>query len=656
VTAPHWRIVKVGGEDWDDTVVTLDALRFWREGTELSPVKLISFAFDQALQRYVLVATDGNIEVYHQDVRVASLPVPHVGEEVRRATKTQVLDTLIRFDKARPPWQITRQGAHNQWDGRASVFTNIPIYDFTGAREGGVDEVQQLRFVDYLEDETFNISLEGETTASIAFSTTGATLATRIQSALEDLSNIGPGGVTVVSTGGDVVSVTFIAKNGSDDIGEMAPRTIASVGGGVYAATLTQGKAGGEAMFSAARGYPACGVFYGQRLWMGGMASRPQTAIGSRLGDYFNLDIKGATPLSAISMDIDSDEATPIYDFFPGQHLQIFTGLAEFHVPANPIVPPGAASRNTKKGLQQGISPVELDSATMFVSSGGNALIEFIYDDSIAKYRANNLAKLASHRVQGVIDMAFRRAFSTYQPDMALLVRDDGTAAVMNALREEDVTGFTGWSTEGRFLAAVSDIAGDTHVAVARPQADESEEIYLEAVDPEAMLDAEVHQVGEGITVVTGLGHLEGRTVVAYIDGADAGDVTVTGGEAVLPYPTLRDVRIGSLFVPKYRSLPLVMTEDPRSGASMEMRVGEIALRLGPTASLKGGLADGRMWTVPLRTRPRALLDEGPGENPFEGWTRLLGVQGFRKDGQVELQQVRPGPLEIKEIVVTVES
>lgn len=654
VTAQQWRVVKVGATDWDTAVTTLDAIRFWRESVDLSPIKLFSFAFDQAEQRYVLAATDQNVEVYRAGVRVASIVAPHLADQLRLVTKTQVLDTFLQFHKAYAPWRITRQGAHDQWDGRGASFTNIPIYDFTGQRLGGVNEVQRLRFKDFSGGDTFNITLEGETTDSIAYSATAATLAASIQAALQALANIGAGGVTVASLGSNEFNVTFTGANGADDLAEMAPRTLSSAAGGVFAATIAQGKAGGEAVMSANRGWPACGVFYQQRLFLGGMASRPQTVLGSRLGDYFNLDIKGATSAAGLSFDLDTDEATPIYDFFPGQHLQIFTSLAEFHVPTKPIVAPGAADRNTKKGMQQGIQPVELDSATMFVSSGGHALIEFIWDDGIAKYRANNLAKLASHRVSGVVDMAFRRALSADEPDLAVLVRDDGDAAVMASLREDEVTGFTGWSTQGRFLAAVSDIAGTMHVAVRRQVAG-VDEIFLEEIDEAAVLDAQVRVVGAGVTQVD-VPHLEGRTVVAYIDGADAGDVVVTDGKAVLPYAALREVDVGCLFVPRYVSLPPVLQEDPRSGAAKRERAGEIALKLGPSANLKAGQAGGRLWTVPLKKRPTVLADQGPGENAFTGWTRLQGVQGFGEAGQIEIQQARPGPLEIQEIVVTVES
>ena len=172
------------------------------------------------------------------------------------------------------------------------------------------------------------------------------------------------------------------------------------------------------------------------------------------------------------------------------------------------------------------------------------------------------------------------------------------------------------------------------------------------------MLDASVRVDGP-CSEITGLGHLEGRTVVAYIDGADAGDVVVTGGKVVLPYPAQRSAEAGLLFVPEGRLLPMILNQDPRAGASMHARAGEIAFRLGPTANLRAGMTGKRLWPVALKRRggeTPALLDHGPGEDAFEGWTRLYPVPGFQNDVQIDFVQSRPGPLEIREIVATVQS
>lgn len=655
VTAQKWRVVKVGDHDWGDDVASLDAVRFWRETATLSPVRLWHFSFDDETQRYVLSLTDRNIEIHHQGERVASIAAPHTGAQVRTVTRTQALDTLLQFHADTPPNRITRQGGHGEWDSRPATFKHVPIFDYLGTDLGGVNEVQQIKFEDYAAGDIFNLTLEGETTTAITWTATEADLAVLMQAALEALPSVGAGNVLVATTGANTFTVTFQGDLKATDLAELVGSTIDSNAGGVLCTTLTQGKEGGEAVFSALRGYPAAGAFYQSRLWMGGLKSRPQTLLASRLGDFFNLDTRGAKPDSGIDVTIDTDEVTVIRHIYPGRHLQFFTGSAEFYCPTEPIVPPPAVKQTTRRGCVSSAPPAELDGATVFVTRGGDALAEYMFDDAQQSYTAAHLSVLASHLVTGVVGLGMRRSRSTSETDLALMPRSDGKMAVMSALRAQDVTGFMRWTTEGDYLDAVADLAGEAHVAVRR-DVGAGRENCLERLDAAAILDSSVMIAGPFAGPVTGLGHLEGQTVVIYIDGADAGDAFVEGGQVDLPYAALRSVEVGRNFQPRARSLPLVFENDPRGGAAMGARTGEIGFRLGPTANLKAGVAGARMWTVPLKRRPIAVLDEGPGENAFEGWTRLTSVPGFRADAQVEWVQERPGPLEIRELVVTVSS
>lgn len=654
VTARQWRVVKIGDHDWDADTFKLKSVRFWKETEDVSPAQARRFFFDAEDQRYVMVATAGNIEVYHADGRVASIPTPYTANHVGSVTRAQVLDTEIRWHVDVAPQKITRQGAHGEWDIRDAVFENVPLFDYTGEALNGVDDVQQLHFTDYANADTFNITLEDETTTAIVYSTVGATAAASIKAALENLPNVGPNGVNVVNTAAGVFSVTFVGKSANSDVGEMAPLTLSSTAGGVTAATLTQGKSGGEPIFSATRGYPACGVFYQSRLWQAGLKSRPQTLIGSRLTSYFDLETKGAKSDAAISIDLDTDELTAIRAMYAGRHLQVFTSTAEFYFPTEPIVPIPAVKQATRRGIAASTPIAEMDGATIFVTYGGEAAAQFVYDDNQQSYTADHLTVLHSHLFKGVVDFAFRRARSTDRPDMGLFVRSDGKMAVMTALVSQDVTGFVTWSTAGNFVSAVADTQGDSYVIVERTDASGTD-YRLEKFTSDGFLDAAVRlEAGDPIEVVEGLDHLEGLTVSLYVDDSYDGEAVVEGGQVTLPNAALRNVQIGLNFTPHGVLLPFVLENDPRAGLGVSARVGEINFRLGPTGNLSAGIKGGRMWAVPLKRRPATPLDEGTGNPAFEGLTRLYGVPGFRSEGQIEFIQYKPGPLCIQEIIAVV--
>lgn len=659
VTARKWRVVKLGADDFEAGVVRLTKIEARRETAELSPHKRWSFDFDTDQQRYGLIATDGNVEVYRRGERVASVRSPYTAQQLLDVKRAQMLDTLLAFHVDVPPYRIARQGAHSEWDSRPQAFENVPLFDYDGTRAGGVNEVQQLSFTDMENGETFNLTLEAKTTNSIAYSSNMATLAASVQAAMNALSNVGTNGVTVSSPADKTLRIAYQGVNRADDVGELVAAVLISAKGIVRTATVTQGKPGGEAVISATRGWPAAGVFFDSRLWLAAPRSRPQTIMASRSGFFFDLNIEGGEADKGISVDLATDQSTPILALFAGRHLQAFGRSAHFFCASSPITPPPAFPRTGCSGAAPGTPIMEMDGLALFVQAGGDTISRAILSTDTAEpgYEDDPLSDYASHLVKGVIAGGMKKGRSATEPHLALWVKSDGTAAAMVARMKQDVLGFNEWTTAGAFTEAGGELAGDLYVCTRRMSGG-VERHRLEVLDEACVLDAAVRVDGP-CEEITGLGHLEGRTVVAYIDGADAGDVVVTGGRIALPYPAQRSAEAGLLFVPRGRCLPLVLQQDPRGGASMHARSGEIAMRLGPTANLKTGMTGKRMWPLALKRRggeTPALLDHGPGEDAFEGWTRLYPVPGFQNDAQIDWVQERPGPLEIREVVVTVQS
>lgn len=664
VTARRWRIVRLHANpgapvDLDGAVVRLTRIDARRETAELSPFRRWGFDFDTGEQRYGLIATDGNVEVYQRGVRVASIPSPYTIGQVTDVRRAQMLDTLLAFHPDVPPYRFGRQGAHTEWDSRPQAFENIPLFDYDGTRAGGVSEVQQLSFTDMEPGETFNLTLEGQTSGAIAYDGNMTTLGASVAAAMNALDNVGANGVTVSSPSANTLRIAYQGRNRNEDVGELVAQVLISTKGIVRTATVTQGKEGGEPVISATRGWPAAGVFFDSRLWLAAPRSRPQTIMASRSGFFFDLNIKGGEADKGISVDLATDQSTRIMNLFAGRHLQVFSQSAEFFCASQPITPPPAFPRTSSVGLQPGTPLLEMEGGTLLIQAGGDTVSHYVYQDAVQSYVVAPLSSYAPHLTKGIVAGGFRRHRSTSEPNLALWIRSDGTATAMHAILSQDVLGFVPWTTDGVFVEAGGELAGDLYVGVRR-EAGGQERNRLEVLDDTHMLDASVRVAGP-VDEVAGLEHLEGRTVALYVDGADAGDVVVIGGRAVLPHRAERLAEAGLSFIPKGRLLPLVLSEDPRGGASMKARVGEVSLRLGPTSNLRVGMTGKKMWPVPLKRRggvgdQAALLDQGPGEDAFTGWTRVYPIPGFQADAQIDWDQPRPGPMEIREVVVTVQS
>lgn len=653
------RLVKKGGPDYGTARFSVDTLRFWREGPELSPVRVFGFSFDDQDQTYMLVRTDRNIEVYRRDLRMASIPCPHGVDQVTTVMRAAVLDTLLQFHADVQTHRITRQGAHDQWDSRPLAFETLPLFDYTGARAGGVNEVQQLTFKDYAGGDTFNITLEGEVTDSIVYAAGDNSAA--IQAGLEGLANVGEGNVLVTLSAADTYRIEFTGELRCDDIGEIAPKTLVSDNGLVIGATLTQGREGGEPIVSDARGWAACGTFYQQRLWMGGLRSRPQTVLASRLGDWFKFKSHGSS--QAISGDLDTDETTRVRAIFPGRRLQFFTSSAEFYIDQRPIVPPPTAERAGRRGIEAGIQPADLGDASLIICAGGQAVAECLWDDQLQSFRTDYVSKFATHLCAGtkkspvkLVDMGFRRALTPIDADRLIMPRSDGRAVVLHTLRQDGVTGFVGWSTQGRYLAAGADLSRTEYLAVRRDLAG-GPEITIERLDSEAFMDCQVGaSVPEGGQVSQiAAPHLNGLTVDVYADGADRGEVEVVAGVATFTPPALRQVCAGLHFTPAIVTLPAVLEQDPRAGSEAEPGSPIIALQFGPTGGLvQAGLKGDHLYDVPFERPPTA--DVGPGEEPFSGEAKVEALGGFSSGAQIMITQPRPGPFELKQVILTVDT
>lgn len=664
VTARYWRLVRLHAEpaqpvDLDTAVFRLTRIQARRETAELSAFKRWSFDFDNAEQRYGLIVTDGNIEVYQRRQRVASIPSPYSAAQLVDVKRAQMLDTLLAFHQDVPIYRFGRQGSHSEWDSRTQTLENLPLYDYDGTRTGGISEVQQISFTDMQAGDTFNLTVEDQTTGSIAFNATLSAMVSSISSALQALKNVGANGVSVAVVG-DTIRVTYINQNRSEDVGEMVAQVLQSEKGIVRTATVTQGREGGEPIISEARGWPAVGVFFEGRLWLGGLKSRPQTIMASRSGFFFDFEMSGTqTPDKGINVDLATEQSTRILNLFAGRHLQVFSQSAEFFCASQPATPPPAFPRTSSVGVEPGTPLLEMEGGTLMVQSGGDTISHYAYDDSIQSYGVMPLSSYASHIVKGIVAGGFRRLRSTSEPNLALWVRSDGKAVAMSAILSQDVLGFAPWSTDGAFIEGGGELAGDLYIGTRRAVAG-GQRHCLEVLSDSNMLDAAVRLTGAH-SQVNGLDHLEGQTVALYIDGADAGNAVVTRGSVTLPHTSQRSVEVGRLFVVRGRLLPLVLTEDVRGGASMRPRVGGVDLRLGPTANLRVGMTGKKLWPVALKRRggvgaAGALLDQGPGEDGFEGWTRLFPIPGFQSDAQIDWEQSRPGPLEIREVVVTVQT
>ena len=209
-----------------------------------------------------------------------------------------------------------------------------------------------------------------------------------------------------------------------------------------------------EEAISIPRGYPQAVTFHNNRLWFGGLKSRPAGILASRISEYFNFDVGTGEADEAIDLDIAGSEVNEVRHMLSGKDLQVFTDGGEYYIPrANDnTITPGNVSvlRQTPYGISR-TAPIMFDQAAGFIQKNGKAVREFIYSDIEDGYKSTSVSILAQHLIDNPKQVAVIKGNFTRPEQYAFFLNNGstypGTFAVFHSVRDEKIAGWTLWST-----------------------------------------------------------------------------------------------------------------------------------------------------------------------------------------------------------------
>lgn len=642
------------------TVGIKDA-RILAETTRISPVRRFNFSFG-VRESYKLIATDRNIDVFRAGKWVAAVPLPHRGDQLEIMTRTQRDDLILFWHPEVQPHAMFRQGAHGEWDSYAQTFSNVPTLVEGTSFGAAQDEIQEVRLTGVADGDGLQFLIEDAATALVTKSQVTATVAAAIKAAIEALPNVDDG-IAVTVTEATATTLAFrVTFSGGANAGRSWPSlwvdNHARDDMAIAVEVVQDGRASTGQIMSAATGWPRCGVFFQERLVVGGFKQRPAGWAGSLAGDYFNFN-QPDTLLAGSGFDdvLNSDDLPTIYHIFVGRHLQFFTESSEWYLSDRAI--DATDTRNvvqvTRNGARPGIEPIQAEGATQFVQGStdndtglisGLALRDFLYTDSGAEltYTADSLTLLASHLAPDIVDVAYRRAARAQDANQIYIANRDGSAAMLLFLRREKIQALVPISTPGKVRAFAVDATRDVYAIVERTANGQADN-WLEELDRACYLDAAERIEQAASPTVPVPDRLNGQAVWVIADGRVTGPYVVAGGELTLPFAA-SVIDVGLFFDFRIETMPLRVVLQSGQVDMAPYRIHTVTIAVRNTSSAAVAANDTAAQPVLLRAFGDDL-DTPPIEAPSTGEYKIEGLEGKKRGPTVVITRPEPGPITV---------
>jgi hypothetical protein len=279
------------------------------------------------------------------------------------------------------------------------------------------------------------------------------------------------------------------------------------------------------------------------------------------------------------------------------------------------------------------------------------------YDFGSDSYRGSDCTIMASHLFE-----EFRITGWTYQqhPDSIVwVVREDGVLLGLTYQAEHEIFAWHRHETQGRFreVCAVPDLREDALFA----EVERDGVFYLEVLAPTyiggdysraVFLDSALvyDRPGQPVTHLSGLGHLEGRTVGILAGGAVHPPRVVKNGEIALESPA-EVVIVGLPFTSDLETMPLEMAGPEGVSVGRKKQVSEVSFIFRESVGARAGLSFDRLETIKWRT------DEpyGQGPRPFSGLKNVVVPGLAEPQVTVCLRSDEPTPLTVLALMARVD-
>lgn len=657
-SARYWRLARIGSTDLLTNKVDLTDFNLWEKSSTLSEVKLKDFSVESN-RHYLLALSDGNTRVFRTSTNLptANIKTPYTTAQVMDVRDTQSEAVMLTFQEDVASQRIINLQTDTDWSLDVTPFTNVPQFDYNDSSSPTpISDVQVLTFVSFVAGDTFQIDIEGVLSKNITFAGDSSAdeqsaTAFNIQKNIQDMPVTGETGVSVERTSALVYTITIADESAKAFELFSAFPTSGTASKTITFSHTTTGSPRKEDVWSTARGFPKTSCFYEGRLVLGGTKSKTQSLFLSKAGAGLNFDIDEGDDDDAIFTTISSRKLNNIVDVFPGRNLQIFTSGSEFTVNISPVTPDTITITPQTSHGSLNLEAKEIDGATIFIDRNGKSLKEYLFSFNEDAYTTNDTSVLSPELINTPADLAILGGTSSDNANWVFIVNNDGGATVLNTLRDQDINGFTKWTTSG-FITNVS-VVDDELYMVNKRTVGGVESHFIERWSFDHLLDNSIKiSTGGGVSTLTGLEHLEGELVRIIGDGSVLTDKTVSSGSITLEEDEEfhSEFEVGLSFVPTFSTMPI--NTSIGSGQN-QMRLKKLVKMNIRVINTSGLVIEG--IPVPVRSLSVNELDSAP-DSQTGIIDDVFNLVGWEREEMPVFTQPDPTPMTILNIEYEVES
>ena len=376
--------------------------------------------------------------------------------------------------------------------------------------------------------------------------------------------------------------------------------------------------------------YPGTVGLFEQRLIFASTPKRPQTIWLSKSGDYSNF--ASYTPVAADSpmeLTIASREVSEVNWLVSLRSLILGTPGMEWELGPEQS---GAFSATNKKAVPQSYWGSSLKRAIvvgniiLHVSSSGSQVRNLQYDFGSDSYGGIDVSILSEHMIEKhqIVDWTYQK--NPYS--IVWSVRSDGVLLGMTFQNEHQITAWHRHDTDGAFKAVCSVPHGYEYTLFAIIERDGV--YYLERMadrylggDPSraVFLDCASTYEGAEVETLTGLEHLEGKTVGVFSRGAVEAPRKVEGGSITLDRPSGL-VTVGLHYTADLETMPVEMVAQDGASVSLKKQINAVNIFFQDSLNVKVGVRvgfedmEGLRWE---KVKWRVSEPYGEPPEPFTG-------------------------------------